>query len=417
MNDLCLKDKCRNNTNYGSDTFVGIDCTQGDISISFPLGYHISEDNEGVRKDILLLLNSIASTVGRKESKLYSENKSLDYVGFPIHAYMYIIADFFERGYYKERDVLYSVSTKGKIHWGKTIKTQVPYVQGTDIYYLDFVTRKSQINENEIITSIHEYCVYDSFCKMGWLFTKYIPKTPTIKFNRKLFKNVIVSKLLNTYNDKNRKLFRNLIAVIDSIQDKDSSVNFKYGTSRFEYVWEAMIDNVFGIVEKKEYFPQTVWKIRNNSHDNPCLEPDTIMVWNNDVYVLDAKYYKYGSTLNPKDMPESTSINKQITYGEYIDQAQKFKEKHGKDFTIYNAFILPFDSDEWHIENNIFHVGEAISNWKGNRKIYERIQGVLLDVKSLMSIRVNQDASEIEKLAKCIQDGIRLTNGIEPTSS
>ena len=32
----------------------------------------------------------------------------------------------------------------------------------------------------------------------------------------------------------------------------------------------------------------------------------------------DAKYYKYGWTQLPKDLPSSSSINKQISYGEYI---------------------------------------------------------------------------------------------------
>lgn len=58
---------------------------------------------------------------------------------------------------------------KGKINWNRTIKTQKSYVQGTDVFYLDFVTKNDRVKENELITLIHEYCVYESFEQMGWL--------------------------------------------------------------------------------------------------------------------------------------------------------------------------------------------------------------------------------------------------------
>ena len=42
-------------------------------------------------------------------------------------------------------------------------------------------------------------------------------------------------------------------------------------------------------------------------------------------------------------------------------------------------------------------VGGAVSNWKDNTEEYQKIQGVLLDVKTLMSINVRQEMKEIEK--------------------
>lgn len=42
-------------SNREMDTFVGVkDVNDGDISINFPLGYHISEDDNELRKDIML---------------------------------------------------------------------------------------------------------------------------------------------------------------------------------------------------------------------------------------------------------------------------------------------------------------------------------------------------------------------------
>ena len=100
-----------------------------------------------------------------------------------------------------------------------------------------------------------------------------------------------------------------MLAVILYNGEENSEKNYRYGTYRFEYVWEALINKVYGIKEKREYFPNTYWSIDGVQYENACLEPDTIMIWNGNVYVLDAKYYKYGVTRRMTDLPESTSIN------------------------------------------------------------------------------------------------------------
>ena len=124
-----------------------------------------------------------------------------------------------------------------------------------------------------------------------------------------------------------------------------------------------------------------------------------------DVYVLDAKYYKYGATGKLSDLPESTSINKQITYGEFIAEQEKFKKNFGADFYVYNAFLMPYNSKSslWENADNYICIGEAISDWKHNQKTYEHILGILIDVKHLMNLYCRSDTSEIEQLAQCIK--------------
>ncbi|MFW2491714.1 LlaJI family restriction endonuclease [Clostridium chromiireducens] len=408
MLNVDIRGKCSVNTNRDTDTFVGIKCENGDISINFPLGFDISEDDTELRKNIFLLISTLATNTKRKESEILSKIRKYEETDFPIQAYMAIISDYYVFGYYKEREVLYTVSKKGKINWNRTIKTQKPYVQGNELYYLNFVTKKSTINEDELITLVHEYCVYESFEKIGWLFTKSMPAKPKIKFNRKLFMSIIKDKLSCTFNDRNRVLFNNMLAIINYKGDADASINYKYGTYRFEYVWEKMIDKVFGIENKADYFPKTTWTIKNKSYNNASLEPDTIMILNNNVYVLDAKYYKYGATGRSSDLPESTSINKQITYGEYIAEEERFRKKHGENMCVYNAFLMPFNSvaGKFSANNELFHIGEATSGWKVNDKDYERIQGILVDIKYLMKINVRQEENEIKKLAEIISKAI-----------
>lgn len=404
MREADISSKCRINSNYGRETFVGLKCEDGDISISFPMGYHISEDNKELRKDIMLLFRTLAANTERKDSELAGPEHRFDEVEFPLQSYLFLIKDFLARGYYREQEVSYKTAKTGKINWSRTIKNQKPYVQDTDVFYLDFVTRKNSVKENELITWIHEYCVYESFERIGWLFTASMPKKPRIIKKEKVFRSVLSEKICHTFNDRNKMLFRHMLAVIDYKGDKDSDKNYRYGTYRFEYVWEKMIDKVFGIQEKAKYFPRTEWHVKGTGHENPPLRPDTIMVLGKDVYILDAKYYKYGVTRSLCDLPDSQSIAKQIIYGEYVAYEPKFKEKHGDDMKVYNAFLMPFDSAENNAADHpaMIKIGEAAGYWNDGSKAYQHIQGILVDVKTLMKINTRQDKREMEKLAKLI---------------
>lgn len=405
MENNTLFDRCRVNTNIDNDVFVGIQKAGTVYEVSFPLGYHLCKDEKGLRKDIMNLMSVLAKTIGKKQSEMYVGLNSCDALNIPVQAYLYLIKDFYERGYYKERETYYRTAKRGKINWGRTIKSKKPVIQDNEVYYLDFVVKKNTINENELITLVHKYCVYESFEKFGWLFTSFVPGKPKTGLNAKMMISVVNNKLQNSFNDRNRQLFVNMLAVLQSLSD-DSKTEFKYGTNRFEYVWEKLIDRVFGISEKADYFPKTTWNFESGKqYDNASLEPDSIMLYNGAIYVLDAKYYKYGWSGAPGHLPESTSINKQITYGEYIAENSKFMND-GNHPTVYNAFILPFDSKgkKFPTDKPIRYVGNATSDWKLGTAKYENVIGVLMDVKYLMGLDSRMDAMEIMRLAELIEE-------------
>ena len=99
-------------------------------------------------------------------------------VKFPVHAYLYIIRDFLTNGYYSEKEVVYTKSQNGKINWAKTIKKIRPQLINEQPLYLQFITRKTNYKESELITLIHQYCVYESFVKFGWIFSSFVPQKP-----------------------------------------------------------------------------------------------------------------------------------------------------------------------------------------------------------------------------------------------
>jgi hypothetical protein len=138
-------------------------------------------------------------------------------------------------------------------------------------------------------------------------------------------------------------LFGHLLNVIDEESNEEVISDFSYGTTRFEYVWEKMIDYVFGISNKEDYFPQSNWHLRNREKQNSVLEPDTIMITDGVAYILDAKYYKYGVFENGS-LPSTSSIAKQIIYAEHIED-NKMTDEYGNVLKTYNAFLLPFSKN------------------------------------------------------------------------
>lgn len=51
-----------------------------------------------------------------------------------------------------------------------------------------------------------------------------------------------------------------VLNVIEHNARFSENVEYKYGIEYFHPVWELLIDNAFGIVNKNKYFPKAIWK-------------------------------------------------------------------------------------------------------------------------------------------------------------
>ena len=418
LSDVCV---------YGrkqEDEFVGIRYNDGELKVYFPFGYSrpASGEERDYRDDILNLVSVLSAY--SKESLGVGENRLLndEEVQFPIHAYIHVFNYFLNHGYYMENEPIYKRAKGGKINWSKTIKQVRPQIAGDfpneSVVYLDFVTKKSAHNENELITQIHKFCVYEAYEKIGCLFGFMQPDKPTVPFNADLFVAVLCTRMANTFNEKHLLLFQNMLDIICYLGKREDNRKASFGTNDFEFVWESLIDCVFGIEDKDKYFPHCIWKIGKEeetldwrSEKRTALRPDTIMELQEGckkIFILDAKYYQY-----PRTLPGTGSILKQIAYAEFVETMQKeISGQAGND--IYNAFILPYAAEEgcnaetaYRLEN----FGYAECEWrKGdakNAKPYERIYGILLDVRSIMQRHPRFSDKDIEELAKLIEKAHR----------
>jgi len=398
--------KCR----LGDDEFVGLKFENGNPEVYFPRGFDISDNDEQARVDILNLFGVLRKFSNRREGKNVNNMDGENNLSFPVLSYQYVINDFLEHGYYIEKEVHYTEATKGKIDWKRTIQKQRPQISNGNVVYLNFIVKTNKINNNNLITKIHEYCVYESFLKLGWLYVTngILPPKPTIQLNKKMFLNVLDEALSNTFNDNKQMLFKSMINIIEQTSENiTDKTNISFGVNRFEYVWENMIDYIFGEENKDEYFPHAKWHILANKDyktESSALEPDTIMCLNQRLYVLDAKYYKYGITNNPQHLPGSSSIQKQITYGEYIEEKFSYSQNQ-----IYNAFVMPFKKKKKTDDNYKFvSVGKA--EWKKYSEKtanYYYVLGVLLDTRYVIESYAKHSAKDILELSELIQNSLK----------
>lgn len=406
-----LKKYCRIATNQDEDRFVGIKGDANGVFVYFPLGYQLSDNDSDIRKDILHLFRILQEFKEEKEGNITRrtsyENKDVE---FPLSAYMEIIYYFLEKGYYKELDSIYRAQNRGKIHWSKTIKNQNPSLvknnnSSYSLIYTNFTVKNFTPNEDKEITRIHQYCVYESFKKIGWLFNSYMPPKPIGNLNKIKSLSILHNKLLNTNNDNKKRLFQSMIELIKSM-DNDSEIQFHFGTYKFEHVLEKMVDSMFGISNKEDYYPKAEWNLKFNEDTKTYpLQPDTIMEYEDKIFVIDSKYYKYGDTNNPKDLPQISSINKQITYAEYAKALESSENKE-----IFNAFLLPYnrESNKFGINDLFVNAGEANGEWRGeNTHKYEHIQCILVDICYLMRNYKNHSKDNIIQLADAIESAFK----------
>lgn len=409
-----IRDRCHVNTNDDGDSFVGVKADTDDAIIYFPIGYQLPANDDDLRVDINNLLGVLAAFMKEDRVIEVSKFEAPRTVDFPMHAYLKVIRSFLRMGrYYIETDPQFRTDTKGKTSWPRTVREQRALVQKNgSLVFTNMTVRSVTPNANKQITQIHRFCVYEAFEKMGWLYVPFMPDKPGPHPGIKESIYILDKKLVATNDDVEQELFNAMRDMLVYIDERSSDKQYFFGTDFFENVWERMIDKAFGVEDKEQYFPRTRWLLDyGRDKEKRPLQPDTIMIYGDKCYVLDAKLYRYGWDPKPELLPNSADINKQITYGEYIEQTRRLPNEK-----LYNAFIMPYNKENnlFMLNSNFGNIGEAVSDWKPNVKNYERIQGIVVDTRYLMYNYIGTSDQQKKEMAVCIEKV--LTRGPVPAS-
>ena len=214
---------------------------------------------------------------------------------------------------------------------------------------IDFYVQKNRLDEANLLAQIYKCCLaYSAEC-IGFLYN--VSQTDRSVFRMDSSADVgfmfyhVQKELGRTFNSYKQMLLRHLLTILKGRQGKIRAVSLCMHDKEFEYVFEFLVNSVFGTETVQDFYNEYGYKIDDKYFSASKLRPDTIMEnpmksesdeksVEPDFYVIDAKYYNYGYTENPRDLPQTSAIAKQIGYNRYLRQRENK--------TFYSIFLLPF---------------------------------------------------------------------------
>lgn len=403
---------CVPSTNEDNNSFVGVRIRSNNVEFHYPESYNLSgwdeknkcvTDIKALAQDIVKVLHTISLAKTRTTSSQLTENGVSYIYNFALVSYLWIIRDFFANGFYQNKEKLYKNNAKGKVNWKKTIDTQ-PIISNGNIIYTNLVVEVKN-NCDTIITEAHKFCLYDSVRKIGWIFGMPEKAYYVIPPTKSLIKKYIIAikqELANTFDDIKKIRLNHMLKVLSGVDESRHIAEIVYGVDKYHYIYERMVDALFGnVTDIETYNPNATWNVMRtldtySGHKASSLRPDTLRmepatyivnVKTRTAYVLDAKYYRYGTTGIIKDLPETTSIQKQVTYGDNL--FKNFGDINVE--KIRSAFVLPFNKEKKSFDNlrnekndNMIYLGFAKANWR-NGDEHEVVHAFLIDTKHLIS--------------------------------
>lgn len=394
-----------------SNDFVGMRIEDGEINIYVP---QVFRKETNYKRDLLLFLKSI-SLIGNPDKEKLNKGSDDTKDFWPINSYLWMIQDYLENGFYYNREKIYTHSFSGKIEWKKTLK-QMPIYSDGNIIYDKLVTSKMMAS-NDLIAQIYKLCLKQSVDKIGWVYNcNFKIEVQQIVSTSEMI-SVVRKELNNTFDDVKRMRFNHMLKILKTTEgNKMISNKYTYGIKNYYYVFETMVDKLFDGIkesEKKKYNPNGYWQLNNqNPRLASSLRPDTILKRNGTTYILDAKMYQYGVTHNVNDLPETQSIQKQITYGDHVlNTLQNTK--------VRNAFVLPYNkkldcfvndpNTLKYNDGNLAYFGQAYTDWRNTEdsKDYEKVYAFGIDFNYLLENYNRPDFTIIDTLCKRIEELIK----------
>ena len=422
-------------TNEDNNAFVGVRIRNDSIEFHYPESYDLSGVDENTttirdikpfRRDMVDILHTISLAKTRSYASQKTENGISTTQNFAFMSYLWIIRDYITNGIYRNTEKIYRSNAKGRVNWKKTLATQ-PIISNGNIIYNNLVVEV--VNDcDSVITDAHRLCIYSSVCKVGWLFgineKAFFVPSPTKNLLKK-YVNAIKMELKKTFDDTKKNRLNHMLKVLMGVDDSKQVSEIVYGVDKYHYIYERMVDAVFGnILDITRYNPNASWFIKKGEKlekkEASPLRPDTIRIdpfpktylydrTTRTAYVLDSKFYRYGTTGNKNDLPDTTSIEKQITYAAHIKENLKIEEDIK---AIHNAFVLPYNKNNnlFGFENNLEYIGFSKANWL-NSNDDSVVHAFLIDTKHLISSWSQGNCKEdIGKLIEEIETYVKSHN-------
>lgn len=398
---------------------VGLKIENNNFKFVFPPKY--IQENTGENSSIFDYKDDVfklLELIGKYKANQIDESDSNEKNELPLYAMLWVVNDYLQHGLYKEVETSQKVQDNGKINWKQTIKKCRPFLdQDNNVYYNKFVTNEVKLKQDDFFVEIQKYCIKKSINMIGWYFNINYEKCEE-KSQKQIYEYIDFLKLIlqNTFFDHKKQLIINLIAILENHCEENSIFNKdEIFTDKFEIVFENLIVDIFSIERDllKFFYPSSTWfSVDGEKKERSYLRPDAIDINGEDIYILDAKNYSFGYDEEIGTLPETSSVQKQVTYAQYLHSnydkiEQKINEiKKGtipqKFNKIFNFFVLPSYAEK--LGNcEIKYIGYFEPSWCENcENSFEKIYTLLINLKTLVDAHF--DANLKQKLRKQFYD-------------
>lgn len=275
------------------------------ILIIFPKGYVLdnnSESKDQIIEDSRLLLSVLMKY--QKDTTFQPEEMRLigggagNKTSSLFTAYT-LIEDYKAYGLLKRNMKTITAQYSGNTNWNKTVSKKNPIFSNIYPIYYDALYNKNKHDENNLLICLHKFAIYKSIEKFGWIlgidkcdFVEYKTELPC-ELTKGL--HFLENELRKTFISREIEVIKNIIRTLldNDSQDFSSSIEMLL-TNSFYYVWEAICSKIFKnqYSKLKVLLPQPIWEFENtDKHQSISHRPDILLIRNNSLYILDAKYY------------------------------------------------------------------------------------------------------------------------------
>ena len=390
----------------GEYEYIGFDLEANAGRFVFPCRYIASgrenaadAEQEKEQKEEAKKIISLIKRVQKEFSLGGSGDES-----FQFYSMVWLIRDYIDNGYYTETERVVRRGDQGRIDWKHTLRHSGIYFDGNNLLYRDFYVQKNRLDEANLLAQIYKCCLaYSAEC-IGFLYN--VSQTERSVFRMDSSADVgfmfyhVQKELGRTFNSYKQMLLRHLLTILKGRQGKIRAVSLCMHDKEFEYVFEFLVNSVFGTEVVQDFYNEYCYVIGDNHNRFSAskLRPDTIMKnpmasesVEPDFYVIDAKYYNYGYTGNPRDLPQASAIAKQIGYNYYLRDNYNETDENRKEF--YSIFLLPFaKGDEY---DYIEYIGYATNSSSSANKMdkedkkMDKVAVCRVDLKTLVDVYFN----------------------------
>ena len=318
-----------------NEEFVGLECTNNNLTITFPIGYTITPKtfNYNEETKIKEYQEDITTLLKVLENSPLDKHYNTGQNQFSYSSALYLINDYFKNGLIKSYTPINNKQNIGKINWSQTIHKKNPILDQGNFIYIDTISRHKDLIITDL-TNIQIYCLSKCFKILGLFYHNYTLKCKTL-----FTKEEMLYKINQYLNKTNIILDRKRLTIMKNfIEGTDFSAigekEYKIGSNYFNTIWEKLLrDHFYHLYPQIEDLPKAYYNfLELGEVDASSLIPDIIFIKDKVIYIIDAKYYKINT------FPQTQDISKQLFYAMYL------KEKY-PNYKINNIFLLPNSLD------------------------------------------------------------------------